>query len=364
MAFAIPARRAKPAPAPAMTAAPIQAPAVSSPATSPIQAVAPKAVTPMQQAAMGRTVQSATTAQPGIKAGVVPSGLQSPASNKLGLLPGMPQAGAPQSPAPGTPQASTPAPGSSGAVEASGDAEMDQLLNDMYALNDKTGADIKQAGQDRFGAMQRAAMAASGRFGGGVGGAVLSTQGDMLQQANRGMADALLANSGQRQQIMGNALSMKHGDYRDDLNYARDVEGRTAEMEADLNSQDLATSIKGAQNMAASAMKQQGTGDPLAGVVNDQEMQGLFDAIGAAKTADEARAALDALNAALAKKNAEYQAAQGNSPTAQAASTGAGAVTEQAGVNAAEIARLQAKLRSGARLTDEELRLLAEAEDR
>lgn len=170
----------------------------------------------------------------------------------------------------------------------------------MYALNDQTGADIKQAGQDRFGAMQRAAMAASSRFGGGVGGAVLSTQGDMLQQANRGIADALMANSGQRQQIMGNALNMKHGDYRDDLGYARGLEGKIADEEATALGDTKAADSKKAASIAATQIEQQTGQKP--GAFTDSTLAGLYEDVVNGK-----EGAQQALDKYLGEKQVEYE---------------------------------------------------------
>lgn len=194
-----------------------------------------------------------------------------------------------------------------GQQQGGGDPHIEQLYNDMLNLNEQARGDIEKQGQEKFGAMQRAAMAASSRYGGGVGGAVMSTQGDMLRQATAGMADALAANTGQRQQIMGNYMSGLWGDQRMNQRHTWDQQAAEAGAQGDINSQDLATAIKGAQNAAASAMRQQGSGDPLQGLVNNPHMQELFDAIGAAKSPEDARKALNDLNSALSQNQGDFE---------------------------------------------------------
>lgn len=190
------------------------------------------------------------------------------------------------------------------------DPHIEQLYNDMLSLNQQARGDIEKAGQDRFGAMQRAAMAASSRYGGGVGGAVLSTQGDMLRQATAGMADALQQNTGQHMSIMGNYMSGLWGDQRMNTQHGWDLDQQLAGADAEKQGlQGEQTQNRAHDTIFADVLKQTNIdlNDPAQRAKDPQ----LFDLASRAASGDPQ--AQQDLQAHLGQRNADYQHTQAQS---------------------------------------------------
>jgi hypothetical protein len=185
-------------------------------------------------------------------------------------------------------------------------------MQDMLAMNEAARGDIQKAGDENFSKLQRAAMASAGRMGGGMGGAVLSTQGDMMRQATAGISDALAANSGQRQQIMGNGLSNEWGEEAATTAFNRgnetmdkqrgwQIDDRNADIDADKAAQELSTLI---DNTLSEVENKYGDAFGLGDDNPNPEMQKLYNKLKSATDQEE-------IDQILGKMEATAQAEQG-----------------------------------------------------
>lgn len=275
-------------------------PARAQPQAAPVGA---PQVSPMMSAAMGATsARPMATTKPGLKQGVGANPLvqgaiannpamQGSLGGAQGSKPPLQSAAAPQQP-----------------------NEIDQLFNDIKGLNEQGRQDILNQGRDNFSSMQRAAMGAAGRLG-GVGGAVLSTQGDMLRQATKGMSDALAANTGQRQQIMGDYMNNKWQDSRLQQNRDWDVQDREAGAQAEREGQSWSTKLNTSQQSFATQMDRLGLGNPnIEGGVKDENAMRLYGAIQEAKSPQELATAEKNLQDYLNDHQKQYEDFLKNTP--------------------------------------------------